>query len=600
MQLGPHKNSLRQLAFLKPYLASYRRQIFLALLALALAAFMVLALGAGVRHLIDQGFMSQPDQSLLKGLLGLFVLIGLLALASFGRTYYVTWLGERVVGNLRQHLFDHVLKLEISFFEQIRAGELISRLTTDTSLIQILLGTSAGLAIRNLMMFVGGLVMMITISPWLTFLSLLVVPLVILIVRIFGRRVRRFSKLAQDRVADLGGYIDECFNNIRTVQAFTHEDHDRKVFRDNSRTAFAAAIKRTLARSLLASVVIVVVFLAIAGVLWLGATEVYQHRMTVGQLSAFIFYAVVVAGSAGSFSEILGDLHRAAGASDRLIELLSIQPAFRDKAVSRTLPSLSSGTVAIHGVSFFYPSHPDRSVLEQITLSVPPGEKLAMVGPSGAGKSTLFALLMRFYDPQSGAIHFDGIDIKDVSVKDLRHRIGLVAQEPALFSASIFDNILYGRPEATEKEVWQAADYVQLEDFLTTLPHGIHTKVGTKGVRLSGGQKQRVAIARAILRNPSLLLLDEATNALDAASEQAVQQGLSHLMSTRTTIVIAHRLATVLNADRIVVIEGGRVRAVGTHAELITQDELYRRLATLQFADALSLLGGKSTIASPL
>lgn len=584
--------ALGQLKFLKGHLRPYRFQVVLALLALALAAFMVLVLGSGVRYLIDQGLMTQSDSHLLGALAGLLMMVGLLALASFGRTYYVTWIGERVVTNLRQQVFDHVLKLDISFYEQIRIGELIARLTTDTSLIQILLGTSAAIAIRNILLFLGGIVMMVIMSPKLTLISLGVVPLVIIPIIVFGRRVRHFSKLAQDRLADMGGYIDETLNNIRTVQSFTHEQDDAATFRIYSHKAFSAAIQRNLARSLLAAVVIIVVFSAIIGVLWVGAGTVAEQHLSLGELSAFIFYAVVVAGAAGSFSEILGDLQRAAGAAERLLELLSLQPCLYQGKVSRVLPDFSKGIVAIHGVSFAYPSHPQHQVLKNLTLSVAPGEKVAVVGPSGAGKSTLFALLMRFYDPQTGGIYFDGIDIKEVNVKDLRARIGLVAQEPSLFSASIYDNILYGRPEATEQDVWRAAEYVQVQDFLHTLPHGIHTVVGTRGVRLSGGQKQRIAIARAILRDPSLLLLDEATNALDATSEHAVQQGLKHLISTRTTIVIAHRLATVLNADRIVVLDKGVIRAVGTHAELVSQDALYQRLATLQFADSLALGGG--------
>jgi ATP-binding cassette subfamily B protein len=582
---GISPSAFHHLAFLKPYLAPYRFQAWLALLALSLAAFMVLILGSGVRYLIDHGFMNQPDLNLLGILLGLSFLVGLLALASFGRVYYVTWIGERVVTDLRQHLFNHVLKLDVSFYEQIRIGEIISRLTTDTSLIQVLLGNSAAIAIRNFLLFIGGVVMMVVISPKLTLICSLVVPLVVIPIVLFGRRVRRFSKLSQDRVADMSGYIDETLNNVRTVQSFTHEEYDKLIFQRYSLNAFTAAVSRTLARSILAAIVIIVVFSAIAAVLWIGAIEVSAERMTVGTLSSFIFYAVVVAGSAGSLSEILGDLQRAIGAADRLLELLKVQPAFDNPEVIRQLPVVSKGIVAIHNVSFAYPSNP-RLVLKNITLSVRPGENLAIVGPSGVGKSTLFSLLTRFYDPQAGNIYFDGIDIKEVDLKDLRKRIAIVAQEPALFSASIYENILYGRPEASEQEVWQAADYVQLQNFLPTLPHGIHTIIGTKGVRLSGGQKQRISIARAILRNPSLLLLDEATNALDSESEQAVRQGLKHLISTRTTITIAHRFATVLNADRIIVFDQGGINGMGTHAELVSQNDLYRRLATIQFAEA--------------
>jgi ATP-binding cassette, subfamily B, bacterial len=581
--------AIREFKLLKHYLAPYRFQIFLAFFSLILASSMVLMFGTGLRYLIDQGFIHQsPDQSIIM-LLGLLIAVVLLAIGSFGRVYYVSWLGERVATDLRKDVFVHVLTLDISFYEQIRVGELISRLTTDTSLIQILVGTSVAIAIRNILLLTGGLVMMITISAKLSLYCLAVVPIVIVPIILLGRKVRTHSKVSQDRLADIGGYIDECLNQIRTVQAFTHEPIDRLMFRNYSENAFIAAARRSKARALMAAVVMILVFSAISIVLWLGTEEVADHYMSVGDLSAFIFYAVVVAGSAGSFSELLGDLQRAGGAAERLMELLSLRPSLQSSTYSRSLPSHSRGILAMHNVSFAYPSYSDRSVLNKFTLSIAPGENLAIVGPSGAGKSTVFSLLLRFYDPQSGSIYVDGMDIKDVPVQELRERIGVVSQESVLFSTTIYENILYGRPDATEEEVWRAAEVVRIQDFLPTLPHGIHTLVGTRGVRLSGGQKQRIAIARAILRDPSILLLDEATNALDAESEQAVQSGLKHLMATRTTLVIAHRLATVLNADRIVVLDQGEIKAVGTHAELICQDGLYRRLAMLQFADSLAL-----------
>jgi len=582
--------TLREFKLLRQYLSPYRFQVFLAFFSLILASSMVLMFGEGLRYFIDHGFSSQSADDRLFMVLGLFAAIVLLALGSFGRVYYVSWLGERVSTDLRKDIFKHILTLEISFFEQIRVGELISRLTTDTSLIQILLGASIAVAIRNVLLLMGGLVMMVTISAKLSLYCLAVVPVVIIPIILLGRRVRFHSKVTQDCLAYVGGYIDECLNQIRTVQAFTHEPIDRLNFANYSENALEAALYRNKARAFLSAIVMTLVFSAIGLVLWLGASDVADQSLSVGDLSAFIFYAVVVAGSAGSVSELLADVQRAGGAAERLMELLSLRSALLLPPL-RPLPTKSRGILAIHNIAFSYPSHSKREVLKNFTISVAPGENLAIVGPSGAGKSTIFSLLLRFYDPQSGSIYVDGADIKDVPVQNLRERIGLVSQEPDLFSATIYENILYGRPNATEQEVWRAAEVVRLEDFLLTLPHGIHTIVGTRGVRLSGGQKQRIAIARAILRDPSILLLDEATNALDAESEQAVQNGLKHLMATRTTLVIAHRLATVLNADRIVVLDQGEIKAVGTHAELISQDGLYRRLATLQFADSLAIGG---------
>jgi ATP-binding cassette subfamily B protein len=582
-----YEKNLQKLKILLTFGAAYRRPLIFAIFSLIVAAGMVLSLGWALRRLIDNGFGQSDSMALDSILLFMGTAVIFLALASFGRSYYMGWIGERVVTDLRQQLFNHLLSLDVGFFELTRPGELVSRITADTTLIQVVLGGSAAAAIRNLLLLVGGLAMMVATSPKLTLLTLIIVPFVLIPILIYGRRVRHLSRLTQDCTADVGGFLEETLGGIRTCQAFMHEERDRVQFEEQTEKAFGVAVQRTHLRSLLACLVMVLVFGGVSLVLWQGGQDVIAGSLEAGQLSAFIFYAIVAASAAGSFSEIVADLQRALGALDRLRELLATTPSLTSATTgtARKLPVPSSGVVALHNICFAYPYNPERSILNNVTLSAAPGEKVAIVGPSGAGKSTILSLLLRFYAPQSGSIYLDGIDVRDVDVGDVRARMGLVPQDPMIFSQSLYENILYGRPNASEAEVWKAVELAHLVDVVESLPQGIHTLLGTKGVRLSGGQKQRVAIARAILRDPAILLLDEATSALDSESERLVQTSLNPLMATRTTIVIAHRLATVLKADRIIVMDRGRIDAVGTHADLISEDGLYRRLAMMQYAE---------------
>ncbi|MCG8357937.1 MAG: ATP-binding cassette domain-containing protein [Kiloniellales bacterium] len=579
----PRGRDLGQLTYLWRFVRPYRLQVAGALVALTVAAATVLVLGLGLRKLVDEGFASGNAALLDQAVLVLIGVILLLAASSYARFFLVSWIGERVVADLRQAVYDHVITLSPAYFEVTRTGEVQSRLTTDTTLLQLVVGTSASIALRNLLLLIGGAVLLLITSPKLTGIVFLVVPVVLLPILIFGRRVRRLSRASQDRIADLGAYADETLTSIRTVQAFVHAALDRTRFGQRVEAAFMTAIERVRARAILTALVIVLAFGAVSLVLWIGGHDVLAGRISAGELSAFVFYAVIVAGAVGAISEVIGDLQRAAGATERLIELLRTEPEIAAPANPLPLPQPARGELRFENVVFHYPSRPDRSALEGFDLEVGAGEKVAIVGPSGAGKTTVFQLLLRFYDPQAGRITFDGQPLTQVEPDALRARIGLVPQDPTIFSADAWENIRYGRPDASDEEVLQAAEAAAARDFLERLPDGLDTFLGERGVRLSGGQRQRIAIARAILRNPALLLLDEATSALDAESERAVQQALDGLMVGRTTLIIAHRLATVLKADRIVVLDQGRRVASGSHAELIQGGGLYARLAALQF-----------------
>ncbi|WP_044550016.1 ABC transporter transmembrane domain-containing protein [Azospirillum lipoferum] len=577
------RRDLSPLRRLVPFLLPYKWRILGAMVALTVAAGTVLGLGQGMRVLIDQGFAGGDTSLLDRALLVLLGVIALMAASTYGRFYLVSWIGERVVADIRRAVYDHVLTLSPGFFETTKTGEILSRLTTDTTLLQVVVGSSASIALRNTLLFLGGTGMLLITSPKLTGLVALVVPLVVAPIVFFGRRVRKLSRDSQDRIADVGSFVEETLAAIRTVQAYTHEAIDRALFGKRVEEAFDVAIRRVRVRALMTVIVIVLVFGAVGIILWIGGHDVVAGRLTPGELSAFVIYSVVVAGSVGAISEVIGDLQRAAGATERLFGLLAIESDIRPPPAPKPLPSPAAGALSFDAVRFHYPSRPDWAALEGFSLDVRPGERVALVGPSGAGKSTVFQLLLRYYDPQAGSVRLDGVELRDADPVAVRRRLGLVAQDPVVFSANAWENIRYGRPDASDAEVRAAAEAAHALDFLDALPEGLGTFLGEKGVRLSGGQRQRLAIARAILRDPPVLLLDEATSALDAESERMVQDALDRLMHGRTTLIVAHRLATVLNADRIVVMDKGRVVETGTHAELVAQGGLYARLAALQF-----------------
>ena len=570
-------------------MAPYRLRVAGAILAMAVAAGAVMALGQGMKYLVDEGLVAGQTSHLDRGVLVLFAIAALLALASYSRFYLVTSIGERVVADLRKRVFSHLLTLSPAFYEITRTGEVISRLTTDTTLLQGVVGASLPFAMRNLMLVVGGLVLLFITSMKLAGVILLVVPLVVLPIIVLGRRVRGLSRVAQGRIGEVAAEANETLHAIRTVQAYNHERLDVLRFDAHIEEAFAAALAWIRARARLTAVVMLLVFGAVCFGVWIGGYDVLNHQITAGQLLTFIFYAVVVASAVGGLGESWGDLQRAAGAMERLSELLATEPTVAPPRAPLALPLPARGAVSFENVAFSYPLRPERSAVEGMSLEVAPGEKLALVGPSGAGKTTVFQLLLRFYDPQSGRICFDGVDVARADPAEMRRRIGLVPQEPVIFSYSAMDNIRYGRPEASDAEVRAAAEAAFAAEFLDRLPEGLASPLGERGVRLSGGQRQRIAIARAILRSPALLLLDEATSALDAESEQVVQKALEHLMQDRTTIVIAHRLATVQKCDRIVVMDHGRIVAIGSHGELVRQGGLYARLVALQFDQPLEL-----------
>ena len=588
---GPRRSptkSLRVLAPLLSYLRPHKGRTALASVALIIAAGTVLSLGSGLKYLIDQGLASGDAALLNQAALVMIGVVVLLAGATFLRFYLVSWLGERVVADIRRDVFSHILSLDPVFFETAKSGEVMSRLTTDTTLLQVVVGSSASIAIRNTLLLIGGLAMLAVTNPKLTAITLLMVPVIVLPIVLYGRKVRRLSRLSQDRIADLGAYASETIDGIRTVQAFTHEPVDRTRFNAHVGEAFAVAMVRVRARAVLTAAVIVLAMGAVCAILWIGGRDLQAGQISAGDLGRFVFLALVVAGALGAVSEVLGDLQRAAGATERLMALLATPSDIIAPAVPKTLPEPAQGAVRFEAVTFTYPARPDHAALHGIDLTVAPGERLAIVGPSGAGKSTIFSLILRFYDPVEGTVRLDGVDVRQADPRAVRERIGLVPQEPVIFGTTAAENIRFGRPEASDDDVRRAAEAAAAHDFITALPHGYDTFLGERGVRLSGGQRQRLAIARAILRDPALLLLDEATSALDAESERAVQGALEALMRGRTSIVIAHRLATVRRADRIIVLESGRIVAQGTHDALVREDGLYARLARLQFADALA------------
>ena len=570
----------RAFNFLKPY----RKQIFWASSALIFTAALNLALVQYVRIIVDKGFVASSTASLSQAILGFIIVAILQALGTFARFYWVTWLGERVTADLRREVYSHIIWLHPAYFEENLSGEIQSRITTDTTLIQSVIGSSVSIALRNLLLMLGGTVFLFITNPKLTSIVLVSIPFVLGPIIYLGRRVRRLSRRSQDQVASVGAYVGESIQQIKTVQAYNHQKYDDAQFANHVENTFQIALKRIMTNSVLITVVMTLVFIAIGIMIWVGGLDVINGTMSPGELTAFIVYAIMVATAVAAISGVLSELQRAAGALERLFELLSAKTEIKAPPNPKNLNGVALGSLFIKNLSFWYPTRKEIPALKDICLTINPGESIALVGPSGAGKTTLFDLILRLYDATNGTIFLDGIDIKDFDPVVLRTHFALVPQQPAIFTGNIFENIRYGDPLADEVRVKKAAILAFASNFIEELPEKYETFLGEAGVRLSGGQKQRIAIARAVLKDPAILLLDEATSALDAESERQVQLALDELMKNRTALIIAHRLATVKNVDRIIVMDQGAVVAQGTHDELIKSSDLYSNLARLQFS----------------
>jgi ATP-binding cassette, subfamily B, bacterial len=580
---APGRARLRPLIGLAPYVARYRVRVILALISLTVAAVTTLVVPVAVRRMIDFGFSPEGIAMINSYFSVMIAVVAVLAGASAARYYLVMTIGERIVADLRGDVFAHLTRLSPAFFDSARSGELVSRLTADTTQIKSAVGASVSIALRNIIMFLGAATMMVISSPKLSGFVLAAIPLIVIPLVAFGRRVRKLSRGAQDTLAEASAYASELVGAIRTVQAYTNEELAIKRFAAGVERSYQSAVSTTRARAVLTAIIIFIVFSSVVGILWVGSHDVLTGAITPGRLGQFVLYAAFAASSLGQLSEVWGEISAASGAAERLFEILGVKSQIAAPASPRALPVPPRGDVAFDNVVFTYPTRPDILSVDGVSLSIRSGEKVAIVGPSGAGKSTLFHLLLRFYDPKSGVISFDGVPVRDIDPQELRKRIALVPQDSVVFAATARENIRFGRPDATDAEVEHAASLAHATEFIRRLPEGFDAQLGERGVTLSGGQRQRIAIARAILRDAPLLLLDEATSALDAESETLVQTALEELMKHRTTLVIAHRLATVLSCDRILVMEHGRVVEQGTHASLVAAGGLYARLARLQF-----------------